>query len=207
MGFLSLVNKQVVLSPEAEEFPEIVRLRNSDKTKGKKFFNSCLVYIYHTYSFDHVMNNMLPMERRRRVCETYLNGESYEKYEKNQRVRAVIELFMDDEYSINERFYQGIKNDMEQLMNHLNNIPWERKMMIEKPLVVKHPETNDDIEVTIKDEIIVDNSAEKMAALDKAKKLMGIMSELEKSIKEERKGKNRKEKPMSLLDRRKRNLV
>ena len=95
-----------------------------------------------------------------------------------------------------ERFYQNTKNDLELLRESLMNIPLQKKGYYEQEV----PSQDGQATIKVKVEVMIDNSAEKLKAMDMAEKLFAFIDKLEARIKREEKDNKKKSGETRMFD-------
>lgn len=180
MGMLFLKENRVVLSEGCMDISEVKTLYNRDKTETKKFFNDVLTYIYWVYSKDSVCANKYPEDRKKFVIANFLPSRNYKEFEEHKHVRELIVMYNDLEKTLTERFYDDLKGDMEEMLNYLRNIPWTKKIKIEKDVDVYVG--GESHKVRVDANLDHDNSDTKVSALSKAEKLIDLEEKLKLKI-------------------------
>lgn len=163
--------RKIIVSPEAEDLVVVKILRDKDSTEDKRFYNNALSYVYHVYKKDHFFHNLSINERKTRACELYMHLNDYKKYENNSRVKDLIKLYISLEYSQNEWTYQTIKNDINDMRQSINLIPLTKVIKFEQKVDVDVPSGEEGKTimrtVLVKKDVVVDNTKERMGALDR----------------------------------------
>lgn len=194
MSFLKFEDDRVKVTEQGMTLPPVRDLWSVDKTGGHKFFNSAITYIYHMYHKGNAFEN-LPLDiARKRVCGIYCNGVNPDKFEKNKRVKAIIELYIELSYSIVERsYYFNIKKDIEDLHKRLDAIPFEKEAKVETTVMIPVSKDSDEMVAHKVDaKIMIDNSKEKMNVLNMVVKLYDLESLLKGKVEQEKKRKKKK---------------
>lgn len=192
---------KVVIADEAMGFDEVKKIYRKDRrNESKPYFNKVITYIYHAYATVHGLSNIFPAERKKRVCNAYFNGEDVaSQLENDADVVALIDLYKKDSGTITERFYEGLKPQMEDLLNHINSIPMTRKQRVKKKINVEFIDTNGNQqhqEVDINVMIEIDNSEEKLKAFNTADKLIDLEQKMKVKVIQERKDKKKNTRRM-----------
>ena len=202
--YLDIKSGEVKCTVEGMLLLEVKDLWNADKrTASKPFFHKAITFIYHMYKKDHVFSNSGPVLRKKKVMHDFLPGIDIKSLEGNMRVIRLADRFIQEQYSPNEWFYEGIKRDMEDLKKHISSIPFFKIEKVDRNVVVNIPSNRDMIEhtVVIKQEEKVDNSQEKLAAMEKALKLFDLEEKIKQKISKESKEKRLKTTSSSMLQR------
>lgn len=187
MSFLTFTESgEILLAKEAEDYDVVKKMKKSTSKKG---FEDFCKYVYHTYSLVHPLSSLLPEQRMRRVSTEYLSDAKYWEIEKsNKTASAFIDQFIQDSYSRNERFYFMLSKDMEHFRKYLSEIPFTKKQKISKEVDITFEYNGEDVTkgVFVSTIIEIDNSKEKIDALQKANNLLKLEKDLRKQIMEEK---------------------
>jgi len=197
--------EMVELDPRMKQDPVVKALYDSDTTEGKQNFQEYCTYTYHVYAKGHPMENLLPNERKRRVMKTYFADHKSNKFEKTKKVKAFIDLFIDLSYTSTERFWLSIKRDFEDLKAVVSEIPFKHTKKIQRviKLDVSTDEEDQDIrEVEVDVEIEVDNSDEKMKALQRAQTLIKLERDTREEVLKEKIEAKKSKTPKRLFEER-----
>ena len=189
MSWLIYIDKKVELRPEGEVLPEVKALLNADKSENKDHFNKVITWVYHIYNGEHPLEDLLPDERKQRVCDLYFKGEDVSVIEKEARVKKFIKVFQKDCISSKERFYQSIQRDIEDVLEHLQEIKMYHIIDTPVDVIVEHPNDSGElveIKAKAKLPIKIDNSKEKLSAIGRARELMKLEAEIQMEVKKER---------------------
>lgn len=187
MAFLTVIQDKVQPKEGAMELQAVKDLYNRDKTDSKKFFNDCITYIYWVYSKESICANKYPEDRKRFVIANFLPTRKIEDFDSHKHVVAVIDLYNELNLTLSERFYEDLKRDMEEMLNHLRSIPWTRKKAIEKNVEVYIK--GEPFNTPVKVEIEHDNSEEKLACITRAEKIIDLEEKLKAKVYKEQKEK------------------
>lgn len=187
------INK-VVIKPDALDIPEVKKVYKKDRqTKEKPYFNKVIKYMWHCFSPDHSLSNHFPQQRIQKVKDIHFEGQDMSKVENDKDVKAMIEVYLDDSLTPSERFYEGIKGDMADLLAHIRTIPMYHSINSARIVKVEYPnEKGKMVEVDAKTKLPIklDNSKEKFDAISRADKIMELAEKLLARVKQEK----RKEK-------------
>jgi len=197
------VTEKVSCTPEGMLLEEVQDLYNSDKRgDNKPWFNKCITYIYHVYKKDHIFSNSSLPVRRKKVCKDLMNDIDPDKFESNERVKALIKRYVNEQYTPSEWFYEGIKQDMLALKQHIRNIPFHKDIKVKKTVEVSlfdgEKEIQRSVEVDIDEKM--DNSKEKMDALKRANELLDLEEKIRLKIIKENKETKRRKSSATLLE-------
>ena len=212
--------QEVTVNEEAYNLKVIRELRERDNSEDKFFYNNALKFIYHVYKKEHIFSNLSINERKLKTSELYLNGEDISKYDNDKHVSEILKIYISLEYSQNEWAYQKIKNDIDDTISSINEIPMKKKKYFNEDVEVEiEVETYFDVptsngktekkkfkkiitkEVNIKIDYFIDNSDERMKALANVLKLQDMEQKFRDIIVRERKTKEHSNEEMTLLER------
>lgn len=177
-------NGQVLVATEAESYPEVQALRS-----GSIPFPKVIKYVYHTYSPGHPLSGYSWIERSTKVCRTYFSDdETPEYFEKDKIVKAFIKRYVEDTLTSSERFYEKLKKDMDDLKEHISNIPFSHKKSVAKDTIVKVLVSGKKVEGKLYEsvEIEIDNSQEKLDAIKRAAELITMEEKIRKSLQQQK---------------------
>ena len=123
--YLDDKTKEVCITNEGLTLPEVKALIQNDKTQGKKKFQRALIYMYYVYNVNGLFSNKLPEERRKIVCNTYLDAVDASVYEENPIVKRVIDRYIDLNYTPTEQLYERLKLDIQNMLKKISSIPFD----------------------------------------------------------------------------------
>ena len=180
--FLYFEDDIVKIKPDAVLYPQVKALYKSDRTgEGKAFFQKCITYMYYAYKKDGDFCNMYPTKRKEHAS---LAAEvDWKALEENTRVKSLIDFYIETQYSLSEKLYEGVKKDMEDLLKSINDEPFIKKIQVEveidipeaigSPIMAKWP---------VKQKVEFNNAENKMKLLKVAEQLMDMEDKLKKKI-------------------------
>ena len=200
--YLDIKSGEIKCTAEGMLLLEVKDLWSADRrTESKPFFHKAITFIYHMYKKDHVFSNSGPELRKKKVLHDFLPNIDIKSLEENKRVMKLAGRFIQEQYSPNEWFYEGIKKDMEDLKKHISSIPFSKTMKVDRLIKVSIPSNGEIIEheVIVKQDEVVDNSGEKLSAMEKALKLFDLEEKIKQKISKESKEKRLKATSSSLL--------
>ena len=193
MSFLILVNGIVEVTDEGMTIPSVKELYTNDKNSEKKFFHDSITYIFFSYKNKGVYCNKLPSSRKQFVIDKHLSNRKVSDFENHPRVKAVIEDYIDCEFTPIERLGEGLKRDVESMLKRIETIPYEKQQKVEFDVDYTIPGSTDG-EKGIKHISMmwtVDNSEEKEKKLQLALKLFDYEKALNAKMFDESKEKRR----------------
>lgn len=179
-------NNKVELLPEATTLPEVNILKESDKTKGKKYFHLWITYIYFVFKEDGVYHNQFITTRKRMTCVNQLGKEPdyWKEIEKNERVMALINWYVKHSRNKEEQLLDALDKDIEYYLDYLKNVPYSKKIKVEEKV------EDGGVRTFFKEE---ENSDEKIKAIKNSKDLIIYRKELKKLVRETAKKKTGKQ--------------
>ena len=179
---LYLENEEVKITDEGMLLPEIKELYSRDKrNESKPFFKKCLVYMYWGYKKEGEWSNHLPKKRLEMAAK--MAEVSVSDMEDHPAIKKAIKAYVDNQTTLTERLYLGVKKDIEDILELIQGIPFEKEIKVE--LMIDVPEyegSNKLIKVPIKQMVKMDNSAEKAKALSRVEQLIDLEERLRKKI-------------------------
>lgn len=180
--FLYIENEEIKIKQEALIYPEVKALYNSDRTgEGKKFFQTCIKYMFYAYKKDGDFCNMFPKKRKELSAE--LAGIKWEELEANPRVQAMIDFYNTTQLSLTEKLYEGVKKDMESLLKSINDEPFVKEVQVEVEIdIPEAKDSNITVKYPIKTKIPFNNADNKMKLLKLSEALMDMEERLSKRI-------------------------
>jgi len=186
MSFLTLNNGKVEFTEEGKTLPAVIELYNRDKHVNKRFVEDTATYIFYTYKREGVYQNKLPQSKKQYVINKHLPDRKVDDFEKNITVKALIDLYIELEFTPLEQLYEGLKRDIEDLLKRVSNIEYEKKILVEWDSEVEGGETRH-----FKQWVLMDNSAEKEKAMNLAIKLVDFDEKLKVKVYKENKEKRK----------------
>jgi hypothetical protein len=193
MSFLYLEKDQVKVTADGMALPAVQSFYAGDNSAGKKRFFKAMKYIYYVYNKDGVLRNKLPEDRKKIVCNTYLDAIDPEVYEKSALVRPIIDLYIDYSISPTELLYEQLKIDIQNIRKKISSIPFDKEIKLHINELVDIDITDEEtgntytkkIPVSKDVYINIDNSKEKAAAIALTESLFIQEERLRKLIEKE----------------------
>lgn len=180
--FLYFDNDIVKMKDDAVLYPSVKALYKSDRTgEGKIFFQKCITYMYYAYKKDGDFCNMYPTKRKEHSA--IISETNWKELEENPRVKAMIDFYVETQYSLSEKLYEGIKKDMEELLKSVNDEPFVKYVPIE--LEIDIPESLGStimVKYPIKQKVAYNNAENKMKLLKISEQLMEMEDRLKKKV-------------------------
>lgn len=186
---------QVKVNPDFEQSVAVINLKQLDSTKDGSDFSKWITYAYHMYKRDHKLANFSNRDRLQRVQAIYFSGEDISTIETQDAFKDFKLTFLDLQHTVTSRFIENLKQDMEELLTHIRNIPLTKKELV--PIDVKEGK------ITFKVDrwIDVDNSDEKFKALKNADNILTLYDKFAEKLKAEQRDEKRKSGSRRLFDR------
>jgi hypothetical protein len=119
--FLDKQTNKVFCTSEGMTRPEVQKVFQADKTKDKSHFNSVITAIYWIYRPRGLYWGKPLLERIKIVSEDY--HIFWDKLVKEPGVKSLADCFIDLTSTLNDRAYDNLRNDFEELMQSLNQVP------------------------------------------------------------------------------------
>ena len=147
--------QEVKVLPEAMELHECSELYASDHTPGKTLWKMWIKYVYYVYKKDGVFSGDLLTAKRREICNRYFPEKSPDYFEKNYKINAMIKLFMEKQYTTWERLLEKWKEDVDQYIIYLTDVPYQREIKPDKdgdpPLMIPNIKEKKEAQMAIQD--------------------------------------------------------
>lgn len=167
------------LSEVADKLPEFKDLKESDKSRDKQWFHDVLMYIFSVYTFDGVLKNLYPEQRKEYTINDILeNRLKLKDVENNIYVNRAITKYTHLTMGFIKRDYEQTKVDIESLNNHISKIPFVKKILM-KNQTVSFEYKGEFVTAVLDVPVEIDNSKEKSDAL----KLKEVLYDLEEKLK------------------------
>jgi len=187
--FIDIIEGKAVVSEEAMSVPIFQKVYKIDKAKGKKSFDLWMRFVYSAYSKESIYHNYLPKEREKRVVENMFPDKSVSYFKGIAGMKQLIEFYIESTYTFKEKLYLRLLNDVEEMMERLSKIELTKITRVKgkKDITFYSEKVKEDIteSIDIDVRISIDNSEEKIKAMDTLDKLLKRESVLKKALKEE----------------------
>lgn len=187
--FLELVEGEVIVNEQGMDHPAVKKLYASDKKKGKPAFKKAMKFIYYVYHKDSIYRNYLPHKRELKVIEVMFPGAHVNEFIRDPKIKAVISAYVDANYTFKEKIYKRLLKDIEDMMEKVSKVPLTKTTRVKQARDVSFfckeckKEITQNIEVNAN--LVIDNSEEKLKAMDVLEKLLNRETILKKQLKEE----------------------
>jgi hypothetical protein len=207
MSFLLIKENKVICTDDGHTLKEIQKIYNNDKTgKGKTYFNDVITAIYYLYKPRGVYWNKSLQERIEIVNSDHLKNQKWEQLLKMDGVRELVEKYINLSWTINDKLYDDIKSDVDEVLNELHKVPTTITI-----------EINAEAEVLCDDGVVhkvkvsaktpIPNFKQKKELWDYSLSLSKLVKEVQTNLKEESNEREKQEALERLYDSREKNKV
>ena len=187
--FINIKDSKAVLDDDALALPLVRRVYSRDKVKGKSTFETWMRFIYYSYNKESIYRNYLPRERELKVVEALFPDKCVTYFKSLTGMKALIEFYIESSYTFKELLYRRLLNDVEVMMDKLSKVELTKTVRIKQARDITFFSKSEKKEVTeninIDTRISIDNSEEKLKAMDTLDKLLKREVLLKKALKEE----------------------
>lgn len=179
---LTIADGEVIVSELGKGLSAIKNAYNTDRNVEKKTFKALIKYLFFMYSRNTPLDEMGPIERERYVLKNILE----EKFdlERCLKKEAYFELY-DFYKKINiisiKRSHEAVKRDIENTIQHLENIPYSRNVVLKNQKVTVEID-GQKREIFINVTVPFDNSDEKMKTYKSIEILYDLEDKLRKKL-------------------------
>lgn len=182
---------EIKVSVIAENDPNFVFLRSQDKTRNKRIYKEKLLYLFFMYKRDGEYSERILSDRKRIVESRYLKELTAEEIEKDEAFIGVRQFYLEEQFTLMENTYFAVEEDIDNLIRHINSIPYNKKEKIKVNVIVPKYDveglSEDQVETkTIEKEVSVNNSEEKLKAMEGLQKILKWKQDLKEMIKKEK---------------------
>jgi len=184
--FLYLEGDIVKINDQAMTLPEVKRVYSMDKHKGKPFFNRVITYIYYMYHRDSIYRNLDEPVRRNKIRNVYFPEIRKPYFWEDERIKAMVDVYNFLAKSRKERIFDTMLKDLEDMMDHLATIKFQKTIDETHTVFVKCPAKGEEIPVDVKVKKVIDNSQEKLKAMKLIEEALEREETLRKKIEKER---------------------
>ena len=200
MDILILKDEVVELIEGAEALPQVKKFRTGIMQR-EKFFRDSLKYLYYMYSRKSTFSQMLPEDRKKKIFETFFPSEVKDKFDASKAFITFKDWYFEFSKSYKEKMYENHLADIEEMAVNISKIKFIKKKKIIREIQVKCPKKGDYVKVDIDTEIEIDNTQEKLNAMDLMTRLIEKEEFLKKKIHEEYIKESKKQKQRRLFDK------
>jgi len=182
MSFLYLHKGDVLCKDDAFTRDEVMRVYGNDNTgKGKINFNEIITALYFIYTPRAIYWNKSIEERIKIVNSDHLKKNTFDRILKFDGVPELIKLYISLCQTINDKMYDKLKSDADELIELCINTPMTIKHMITAGTVVKDKD-GVDRELSMSQTIIIPNVDAKKIYYDAALKLAETMKKIQDNL-------------------------
>ncbi len=187
--FINIKDGKAIVSSDGLALPLVKKVYSRDKVKGKASFETWMRFIYYAYNKESIYRNYLPKEREKKVVEALFPDKSVTYFKTLAGMSQLIEFYIESSYTFKELLYRRLLNDVEQMMDRLSKVELSKTVRLKQSRDITFFSKTEKKEVTetidIDMRISVDNSEEKIKAMDTLDKLLKREVILKKALKEE----------------------
>lgn len=186
MPFLKLKEGKVICTEEGMSLTEVKRIFNNDKTSAeeKRFFNDTITAIYFIYTPRGIYWNKSIEERISIINSDHLIGRTWDTIISKKGVRELVFKYVDLTHTINDKLEDGLKSDINALLNTLKEVPAEISLTLSQ-----HEEVlcDDEIvrKVKIEHKVKIPNFTGKKSLWDTSLSLSRALKEIQENLKQE----------------------
>jgi hypothetical protein len=188
--FITISDGKAVVNEEGMALPFVLKVYKSDKTHNKAKFELLMRFVYHAYSKDSIYRNYLPKEREQKVVETLFPDKKLKYFKESPGMSILIKEYISMTYTFKELLYRRLLIDIEQMMDRLSKIELTKTARVKgrREIDIYVDEIGKSIkkEVDLDVRISIDNSEEKIKAMDILDKLLKREAMLKKALQEEK---------------------
>ena len=187
--FISIKDGKAIVSQDGLALPLVRKVYSRDKVKGKASFETWMRFIYYSYNKESIYRNYLPKEREKKVVEALFPDRKVSYFKNIPGMKALMDFYIESTYTFKELLYRRLLNDVEQMMDRLSKVELNKTVRLKQSRDITFFSKTEKKEVTetidIDMRISVDNSEEKIKAMDTLDKLLKREVILKKALKEE----------------------
>jgi hypothetical protein len=187
--FISIIEGKAKVSKEGLAIPIVKKVYSRDKSTGKASFERWMRFIYYAYDKNSLYRNYLPQEREKKVVEMLFPDKTVTYFKTLPGMKELIEFYIESSYSFKELLYRRLLNDVEVMMDRLSKIELTKTTRVKGQRDVTFFSKTEKKEVTetldLNVRVTIDNSEEKIKAMDTLDKLLKREVTLKKALKAE----------------------
>ncbi len=186
---IEIIEGKAVVSEEAMVLPVFKKMYLRDKKSGKLLFETWMRFVYFAYDKDSIYKNYPPGERETKVIETIFPNKTVKGFKSIVGMTALIEFYIEYSYSFKELLYRRLLEDVETMMMRLSKVEITKSVRVNGNRDITFfsrelkKEVTENIDIDVR--ITIDNSDEKIKAMDVIDKLLKRELILKKALKEE----------------------
>lgn len=187
--FISIKEGKAVVNEQGMAQPFVKKVYKNDKSKGKKSFESWMRFVFYSYSKESIYRNYLPEDRERHVVLALFPDKSVTHFKTIIGMKELISKYVDITYTFKEKLYRRLLQDIEEMMDAASKIPLVKTTRVKGAREItffSRVEEQDVTELVDLDvRVTIDNTVEKLKAIDTLEKLLKREEILKKKLKEE----------------------
>lgn len=187
--FIEIKEGKAVVNEQGMALALVKKVYARDKVKGKTIFETWMRFMYYSYSKDSIYRNYLPNEREHKVIEALFPDKSVSYFKTLPGMKELIDFYIESTYTFKELLYRRLLIDVESMMDRLSKVELTKTVRIKQARDITFFSKTEKKEVTeninIDTRITIDNSEEKLKAMDILDKLLKRELILKKALKEE----------------------
>ena len=187
--YIELKEGKAVVNQQGMCLPLVKKVHKNDKTKGKRAFESWMRFVYFAFDKESIYKNYLPKEREKKVVEAMFTDKNVTYFRNIAGLNAVIDDYVERSYTFKELLYRRLLSDIEGMLDRLSKIELTRTARVQgsRDITFYSDELGKEItqKVDLNVRVTLDNSEEKIKAMDTLDKLLKREVILKKALKEE----------------------
>ena len=187
--FIQIKDGKAKVSEQGMGMPVVKQVYKRDKSTGKASFEKWMKFVFHSYDKNSIYKNYLPGEREKKVVENLFPDKSVTYFKTIPGMTALIDFYIESSYSFKELLYRRLLKDVEEMMGRLSKIELTRTARVKgrKDVTffskVEKKEVTETLDLDVR--LSIDNSEEKIKAMDILDKLLKREVTLKKALREE----------------------
>jgi len=187
--FISLVEGKAVVNEQGMELAIVKKVYKADKSNHKVSFEKWMRFVYHVWHRDSIYRNYMPKEREKKVVTMVFPDKTVSYFKGISGMKDLIDVYIDMCYSFKEKIYIRLLNDIEVMMDKLSKIELTKTARVigEKEVTwySKKTEKEETETIPLSVRVTIDNSEEKIKAMDVIDKLLKREAVLKEALKKE----------------------
>ena len=187
--FISIAEGKAVVDKQGMAQPFVQKVYKSDKSKGKKSFDSWMRFVFFAYAKESIYRNYLPEERERQVVLALFPNKTVTYFKTITGMKEFISKYINLTYTFKEKLYRRLLEDIEEMQDAASKIPLTKTVRVKGNRDITFYSRVEDQDVTesvdLDVRVTIDNTVEKLKAIDTLEKLLKREEILKKKLKEE----------------------
>ena len=187
--FITIKDGKAKFSEQGMNLPVVKKLYVKDKTSGKKSFDMWGRFIYYVHDKESIYRNYLPKEREKQVVDSMFPDKSVSYFKGIAGLQAVIDTYVEMGLTFKELLYQRLLSDVEAMLDKVSRIELTKTARVQGARDVTFyserlkEEITEKIDLNVR--VTLDNSEEKIKAMDTLDKLLKREVILKNALREE----------------------